>query len=210
MSHRRLLPGLRANTGRSPDRRKRLAAPVRTLLFTAIGAFALATSTGRADTDNGPATEAQLEDLANFPRASLEIRTHTGKRVFDIWIADTPARSEQGLMFVRDLPAAQGMLFIESRPRVMSMWMKNTFIALDMLFIRADGTIAAVFARTTPHSLATISTPQSVNAVLELKGGEAERQNVRVGDRVIYPGLGVAAKRRAPATSSAAGHAFRP
>src|ERR1700731_2695751 len=76
----------------------------------------------------GRAQSGPLEDLANFPRTSLEILHGTSRkdpRHFEVWIADTPARQEQGLMFVRDLPPGQGMLFPEKQPRPMSMWMKN-------------------------------------------------------------------------------------
>jgi uncharacterized membrane protein (UPF0127 family) len=82
------------------------------------------------------------------------------------------------------------MLFPEPRPRVASMWMKNTFIPLDMLFIRPDGRVAAIFRNTVPHSLATISAGEPVSAVLEIRGGEADRRGIRVGDRVSSPVLG--------------------
>jgi uncharacterized protein len=171
----------------------------RAALYALLAACALAASAARSGTPADDGSAAQLEDLASFPRASLEIRTRSAKRVFEVWIADTAARSEQGLMFVRDLPASQGMLFIEPRPRVMSMWMKNTFIALDMLFIRADGRIAAVKPRTTPHSLTIISTPEPVKAVLELKGGEAEHLGIEKGDRVVHPAFAAAARHGAAA-----------
>src|ERR1700748_3661296 len=81
-----------------------------------------------------PAQSGPLEDLANFPRTSLEIlhgKSKKDPRHFDVWIADKPARQEQGLMFVRDLPVGQGMLFPLEKPRQMSMWMKNTYVELD-------------------------------------------------------------------------------
>lgn len=132
------------------------------------------------------AQTAQLVSLDSFPKGSLEIESRSGKHTFDIWIADTPEQQQQGLMFVRDLAANRGMLFIASEPRVFNMWMKNTYIPLDMVFIGADGRIASIAERTTPHSLATVSSKTPVGAILELKGGEAARRALRSGDRVSW------------------------
>ena len=132
------------------------------------------------------AAQAMLEDLDKFPRTVVEIRNGPKRHRFDVWVADTPARQAQGLMFVRDLPADQGMLFIHREPRVASMWMKNTYIELDMLFIAPDGRIVKIAERTTPHSLETISSGVPVGAVLEIKGGEAMRLGLRPGDRVLW------------------------
>jgi uncharacterized membrane protein (UPF0127 family) len=131
-------------------------------------------------------TEANLMELDSFPKATLEI--HSGKEThhFDIWIAETPEQQQQGLMFVRDLPAARGMLFVANEPRVFSMWMKNTYIPLDMVFIAADGKISSIAANTTPHSLAIVSSKVAVGAILELKGGEAARRALHAGDRVSW------------------------
>jgi uncharacterized membrane protein (UPF0127 family) len=131
-------------------------------------------------------TEANLIELDSFPKATLEI--HSGKEThhFDIWIAETPEQQQQGLMFVRDLPAARGMLFVANEPRVFSMWMKNTYIPLDMVFIAADGKISSIAANTTPHSLAIVSSKVPVGAILELKGGEAARRALHAGDRVSW------------------------
>jgi len=125
-----------------------------------------------------------LEDLAAFPRASLEISGPAGSHHFDVWIADTPPRQAQGLMFVRDLAADAGMLFTAQAPRVMSMWMKNTYIPLDMLFIDAQGRIVHIAARTQPHSLQSITSGKPVTMVLELRGGEAQKRGIAIGDHV--------------------------
>src|SRR5438046_5191075 len=91
-------------------------------------------------------------DLATFPRTSLEI-THRGehhavrKYPFDVWVADTPERAQQGLMFVSDLPERRGMVFPLASPRVETMWMKNTYIQLDMLFIGAQGRVTKTLDR---------------------------------------------------------------
>lgn len=133
--------------------------------------------------------EVALLELSSFPRTPLTIHsaTSTASHVFRVWIADTPQRQSQGLMFVRDLPADEGMLFHDRQSRVWGMWMKNTFIPLDMLFIDARGRVVGIIERTVPHSLQTQSHPQPVKAVLELRGGEAARRGIRVGDRVEHP-----------------------
>jgi uncharacterized protein len=132
-----------------------------------------------------------LESLTAFPQSALEIRTQAGTQRFTIWIADTPQRSQQGLMFVRSLPADQGMLFPLQRPGVMRMWMKDTRIALDMLFIDAHGAIIYIRHNATPESEAIITTPAPVitpvKAVLELAGGECARRHIEQGDWVIHP-----------------------
>jgi uncharacterized protein len=130
-------------------------------------------------------------DLATFPRTSLEITHLDERRVphkypFTVWVADTPQRSEQGLMFVSDLPETQGMVFPLKPPRVEAMWMKNTYIELDMLFIRADGRVAKIIAHAAPMSLKSLSSDTPVAAVLELRGGEVAKLGLRVGDTVSW------------------------
>jgi uncharacterized protein len=149
-------------------------------LVAACAAMALAT---------GAVTRAEsppILDLATFPRASLEI-VRPGQPPahgfhFDVWVADTEARAEQGLMYVRDLPAGRGMVFPLEPPRVEAMWMKNTYIELDMLFIAADGHVSKIIERARPLSLNTLSSDGPVRAVIELKGGEVRRLGLRVGD----------------------------
>jgi uncharacterized membrane protein (UPF0127 family) len=89
-------------------------------------------------------------------------------------------------MYVRDLPADEGMVFTHSPPRPASMWMKNTYIPLDMLFVDADGRIVKIAERTTPHSLEPVGTNTPVQAVIELRGGEAARRKLQVGDRATW------------------------
>jgi uncharacterized protein len=125
-------------------------------------------------------------DLATFAQGSVEIRTSPRAQHFNVWIADTAERQTQGLMFVRDLPAERGMLFIEAQARPMAFWMKNTYIELDMLFIDAHHRIVKIAARAPPFSLATIASDYPVIAVLEIKGGEAARRGIRVHDRVSW------------------------
>ena len=94
---------------------------------------------------------------------------------FDIYIAESAAQRERGLMFVRELPQSSGMLFIYEADMYLSMWMKNTFIPLDMLFVRADGTVSSVEHDTEPRSLRSISSLERVRYVIELNAGVAER-----------------------------------
>jgi uncharacterized protein len=107
--------------------------------------------------------------------------------IFHIELAARPAERERGLMYRQSLAADAGMLFDFGEDRPVSMWMKNTFIPLDMLFITRDGTIIAIAADTVPQSLDIISSGRPVRAVLEIKGGEAARQGIVPGARAIHP-----------------------
>jgi uncharacterized membrane protein (UPF0127 family) len=136
------------------------------------------------------AQTAPLEDLAAFPSAPLEIAD--GKKVkhtFQVWLADNPNRQAQGLMFVRALPQLRGMLFVYPEPRNISMWMKNTYIPLDMVFIDVKGRVQQIVANTTPHSTELIRAKDPAIAVLEIAGGEAARLGIRPGQLVRHPAL---------------------
>jgi uncharacterized membrane protein (UPF0127 family) len=133
--------------------------------------------------------------LDSFPRDRLQIAT-PGMRVhtFNIWIAATNPHRMRGLMFVKSLPEDAGMLFLYGSPQPASMWMKNTLIPLDMLFIRGDGRIVHIAANTKPHSLDPISAGQNVTAVLELKGGQSAKLGIQPGAIVMHPAFGNAKK----------------
>lgn len=139
------------------------------------------------------AQESTAEPLDAFPRSKLEIESSSVRLRFDVWVADTAARRSQGLMFVKKLDAKRGMLFLYREPQVISMWMKNTLIPLDMLFVAADGRIIRIAPRTTPHSLASITSMGPVTAVIEIGGGEAERLGIGTGARVLHPAFGTMA-----------------
>lgn len=135
--------------------------------------------------------EEPVLDLATYPKGDVVVETAAGGRHrFRVWIADTEPRQRQGLMFVRDLPADQGMLFINRPPRPASFWMKNTYITLDLLFVDARGKVLHIFERATPLSLEPMGIEAPVRAVLEIKGGESARRGIRVGDRVQHPAFG--------------------
>ncbi len=121
-----------------------------------------------------------------FPRSALQIHAASGLNWFNIRIADTQAHRELGLMFVTQLPSDEGMLFPEEKPQIMSMWMKNTLIPLDMLFIDTRGKIVCLLANAKPESLEILSCDKPVKAVLEIGGGEADRRGIKVGDTVIH------------------------
>jgi uncharacterized membrane protein (UPF0127 family) len=120
-------------------------------------------------------------------RQPLEIVTKGGVRMFSVEFAKTDDERARGLMFRKELPAGHGMLFDFSPEKEVTMWMKDTLIPLDMLFIRADGRIHRIEANTKPHSLTPIGSNGPVVAVLEVSGGTARKLGIVPGDRVIHP-----------------------
>lgn len=136
------------------------------------------------------AADFQPVQLRDFPRGTVEIERSGGRDRLRVWIADTPARQEQGLMYLREMPADYGMVFPLDPPRVMNMWMKNTYIALDMLFYDSAGRIAHIQQRTTPLSEEIIESGGVVAGVVELLGGEVARRGIKTGDRVVINGRG--------------------
>ncbi len=121
---------------------------------------------------------------------TLEIVGKGGVHVFAVELARTPAERERGLMFVRELPEGRGMLFDFERDQEVAMWMRNTFIPLDMLFIRADGRIHRIAENTEPMSERIIPSGGPVRAVLEVIGGTARKLGITAGDRVAHPMFG--------------------
>jgi uncharacterized membrane protein (UPF0127 family) len=117
---------------------------------------------------------------------ALTIHSTTGDHLFTVQVAATPEEQQQGLMFFRSLGADQGMIFPYDPPQEVSFWMKNTLIPLDMLFIRADGTIARI-ATAKPLDETPVPAGEAVAAVLELRGGRAAELGIREGDRVDWP-----------------------
>jgi len=117
----------------------------------------------------------------------LEIDTASGPHLFSVEIANIESTRETGLMNRRFMPADRGMLFEFPVEEPVAFWMKNTFIPLDMIFIRHDGTVAAVAANAEPLSEATIPSGAPVDAVLELNGGIAAGIGLRPGDKVRHP-----------------------
>ncbi|WP_051661367.1 DUF192 domain-containing protein [Bosea sp. 117] len=116
----------------------------------------------------------------------LTIQTKRGPAAFTVEIAVTPDERAKGLMYRTELKPDAGMLFDFRADQPVYMWMKNTYIPLDMVFIRSDGHVAAIAENTTPLSTETISSGGPVRAVLELAGGTAKARGIAVGDRVVH------------------------
>ncbi len=118
---------------------------------------------------------------------TLLIRVSGGNVKFNVEVARTPKEQEIGLMFRRKLPKDRGMLFIYPYQSIVRMWMKNTHIPLDMVFINSKGIVKKIVERTVPFSLSVISSGEAVRAVLELNGGTSNRIGLKRGDQVIHP-----------------------
>jgi hypothetical protein len=133
---------------------------------------------------------AQIE-LQRFERDVLAIETADGRRHrLEVELALTGAQHAQGLMYRRSLAEDAGMLFLYGGTGMLSMWMKNTPIPLDMMFIAPDGRIVDIAERTVPYSLETISARLPASAVLEVNGGTVARLGVKPGDRVLHRAFG--------------------
>ena len=117
----------------------------------------------------------------------LEIVTKTGVQVFSVEMATTDQEKETGLMYRKELPDGKGMLFDFSPEQQISMWMKNTYISLDMIFIRADGRILRIAENTEPESTRIISSGGLAKGVLEVIAGTARKYGIAPGDRVAHP-----------------------
>jgi uncharacterized membrane protein (UPF0127 family) len=123
---------------------------------------------------------------AEPPGEVARIVTATGEHEFKVEIADTPKMRARGLMFRKSMPADRGMLFDFKAERPVSMWMKNTYLPLDMVFIGRDGRVVGVAADTEPLSERIISSPAPAYAVLELNAGAARQISLAPGDRVRH------------------------
>jgi uncharacterized membrane protein (UPF0127 family) len=120
-----------------------------------------------------------------LPKEKLVIVTRDGaQHVFNVEMALKPDQQIVGEMFRKSVPEDGGMLFDWGAPRESQMWMKNTLVPLDMVFVNADGTIRSIAEDTVPESLATIDSRGPVRATLELAGGVTAKLNIRVGDKV--------------------------
>jgi len=133
---------------------------------------------------------AQNAPNPTLPTQKLTIVGQNGaKHDFTVEMAVTPEQQETGLMFRREVPADRGMLFVWDEPHEVPMWMKNTLVPLDMVFIGADGKVIHIAEDTVPQSLAQISSGGPVKATLELQAGLTEKLDIRVGDKVAGGGF---------------------
>lgn len=126
------------------------------------------------------------EPAVTFGESSAVVKTADGDHRFTVEMAMTDAQRSLGLMFRQELAPDRGMLFDFQRPTYISMWMRNTYISLDMLFIGTDGRINYIREYATPHSQETIEAPGRNRAVLEVAAGTVARLNIRVGDHVAH------------------------
>ena len=143
-------------------------------VFLAAALFVLVPGLG-----SGPVSAAE--------ESTLEIVTSKGVHVFTVELATDDAERQKGLMFRKELPEGRGMLFDFKRDQDVSMWMRNTLIPLDMLFINADGSIRRIAENTEPLSERTISSGGPVRGVLEVIGGTARKLGIAAGDKVAHP-----------------------
>ena len=132
-----------------------------------------------------------LPEMALLPadamrHGKLTLQTAQGAHVIDIGVAETPAEQQMGLKFCRSVPEKSGMLFVYPGPQEVTMWMKDTYVSLDMVFIKADGEVHRIEAHTEPFSQTTISSRGDVVAVLELVAGSAERLGLKPGDSAVH------------------------
>lgn len=128
-------------------------------------------------------------EAQNAPAGGLEpltIVSTSGRHAFQVEVMRTPEQRARGLMHRQFMPADRGMLFDFKQVEPVAMWMQNTYISLDMLFIRADGTVARIAERAEPLSTRTIPSGEPVLSVLELNGGIAEKLGIKPGDKVEH------------------------
>ena len=120
-----------------------------------------------------------------FKPASLKIETKSGPVLLNVEVADTEAKREQGLMFRRSLSGDRGMIFLFDGEHEITMWMKNTYIPLDMIFIGNDWRIGHIAYDAEPFSTDVISSMRPASRVLEIGAGQAKKLGVSVGDSVL-------------------------
>jgi uncharacterized membrane protein (UPF0127 family) len=120
-------------------------------------------------------------------QGTLEIVTRSGVRPFSVELAVTDEERATGLMFRKEIPEGYGMLFDFKQDQMVTMWMKNTYVSLDMIFIKHDGRIARIAENTKVLSEDIIPSGQPVRAVLEVVAGTAKKYGIAPGDKVGYP-----------------------
>jgi uncharacterized membrane protein (UPF0127 family) len=131
----------------------------------------------------------QMAAGAEVPRRELVVTTDTGERRFSVELADDVRERALGLMYRHEMPDGEGMLFDFGSEQPVSFWMRNTYISLDMLFIREDGTIESIAERATPLSDSSILSDGPVRYVLEINAGLSDELGIEEGDVVSGPAL---------------------
>ena len=124
-----------------------------------------------------------------FQKSSLTIQTKDSEYIFNIEIAVTEKERSRGLMYRKELKQTEGMLFLYPEKQIIKMWMKNTLIPLDMIFINNNGKIIDIFKMTIPKDLTPIGPDVKLKGVLEINGGLTSYLNINKGDFIIHPSL---------------------
>ncbi len=158
-----------------------------------IGILAVA-GAGASALDRTPALFPALR------QATVRASTAKGEHDFRVWIAGDAKSRERGLMYVRDMPADHGMLFVFEFPQEVAFWMKNTYLPLDLVFIDADGEVLNVAADAKPFSLDPIESRGEALAVLEVLAGTARKVGLEAGSTVSLPALQTTAAGLKPAS----------
>lgn len=140
-------------------------------------------------------TPAQAQPQPTLPLSDLVIQAAKGPQRFKVELADTDASRSRGMMFRTSMAPDAGMLFDFKQEQMASFWMRNTLLPLDMLFIRADGTILNIHQRAIPHDESGINSTGPVRAVLEVNGGTVSRLGIKAGDKVQHAIFGNPPKR---------------
>ena len=153
--------------------------------------FLAASTSATSSSFSSSVASAQTKgDLKSLEQATKTLLLHTrqgASHKISVEVATTPAQQSRGLMFRTRLPAKHGMLFLHDPPQKVVMWMKNTYLPLDMIFLDREGKVVQIVERTTPLSLARIRSSQPIAAVLELAAGSVRSLSLAKGDRAEHP-----------------------
>lgn len=158
--------------------RSRVALVVAAISFAALVGWILAAS-AQSGTQSAPVSDAALSEVT--------IETAAGPKTWSIELADTPEETARGLMFRKTMEKQHGMLFQFGQTRMVDMWMKNTFIPLDMVFFDANGRISHIHKGAVPQSLDIISSNVPARFVLEVNAGEADTFGLQIGQKASHP-----------------------
>lgn len=167
--------------------RSRVVLSILVVALLAVIAISLTTNLTRMYQNWNDAGKGAQAHQRNVKLERLEVVSGDRRHSFQVEVARTDAERARGLMFRQSMPQDQGMLFDFERDQIVTMWMKNTYLSLDMIFILADGRIHRIESRTEPESERTISSGAPVRAVLELNANVASRLGLRAGDSIVHP-----------------------
>lgn len=155
-------------------------------IYVALGSVSACNAQGSESAAASPAAEVGLSE-AGLKLTPLTIMSGDQSYRFTVEVAETSEQQARGMMFRTELAPDKGMLFPFPTEKMASFWMKNTVIPLDIIFVRSNGTIESIAARTTPYSLEPVQSGEPVAAVLELAGGRAAELSLQPGDKVSWP-----------------------